>query len=274
MTDQIKYTHRVHDKRILVIGGSSGIGFAVAECLLEHGAGAMILASSNQARVDGKVQQLQSAYPSKAARVAGFACNLADQGTLEHNVKTLLEKATDNGRHKLDHIVHTAGDVLKILPLAEIDLQTLIQAGMVRFYSAIMLCKYAAGFMNPGPASSITLTTGTVSERPLAGWSAPVGYATGLQGVCRAMALDLAPLRVLLVSPGAVQTELWDNFGLSDEQKQNVLTQHERGMPTGKVGQASDVAEAYLYAIKDQNITGTMISTNGGALLMGPQATP
>ena len=84
----------------------------------------------------------------------------------------------------------------------------------------------------------------------------------------RGLALDLKPIRVNLVSPGAVDTELWAHAGMSDEQKQGYFKETEKKMPTGKVPDASDIAESYLYALKDGNLTGSMISTNGGSLLV------
>ena len=270
MADQTKYTNKVHGQRILVSGGTSGIGYAVAEALLESGAAQVILASSNQDKVNNKIKSLQASYPSKASRVSGFTCNLSDRAALEPNIKTLLDQATNNGQNKLDHIVHTAGDGLAVIPVDQVDLDKVIQAGMVRYFSTFIFAKFAKQYINPGPKSSITLTTGTASERPLPGWGVVVGFATALQGVTRGLALDLAPLRVNLVSPGAVDTELWDTMGMSGDQKKGMLDNFAKSMPTGRVAAASDIAESYLLTIKDQNMTGTMVSTNGGVLLMGP----
>lgn len=121
--------------------------------------------------------------------------------------------------------------------------------------------------MNPGPASSIVITTGAVSERPILDWTVINSYATGLQGMVRGMALDLKPLRINLVSPGAVDTELWS--GMPVEQKQKMFQEMEKKIPVGKVGQVEDVVESYVYLMKDHNITGVMISTSGGHLLVG-----
>lgn len=121
--------------------------------------------------------------------------------------------------------------------------------------------------MNPGPKSAIILTTGAVSERPISNWTVVCSYATGLQGMTRNMALDLQPLRVNLVSPGAVDTELW--AGMSDEQKKAMFEELEKKTPVGKVGTVEDVTEAFLYLMRDHNITGAMISTSGGHLLTG-----
>ena len=271
MSDATKYTSKLSNTRILVIGGTSGIGYAAAEILLEHGAAAIILSSSNPSKVSDKVANLQKSYPSKASRVSGHVSNLSDRANLEKNIKGLFDAATANGSQKLDHIIHTAGDPLKVSPIKDVTLDELIQGGMVRYFSAIMACKYAPAYLNPGPASSITLTTGSVSERPRAGWAVPVGYATGLHGVIRGMALDLKPIRVNLISPGAVATELWGSMGLSEEQKEGLYQKLGKTMPTGRVGKTEDVAEVYLYAVKDENLTGSVISTNGGALLVGPE---
>lgn len=83
----------------------------------------------------------------------------------------------------------------------------------------------------------------------------------------RGMALDLKPLRVNVVSPGAVDTELWS--GIPSEQKEHMFREMEKKIPVGKVAKVEDVAESYLYLMKDQNITGAMISTSGGHLLTG-----
>ena len=267
MADQVKYTSKLNGSRILIIGGSSGIGFAAAECLLEHGA-SIIISSSNLEKVSNKVKRLQTAYPSKASQISGITSNLSDQASLEANIKKLLDEATSNGQHKLDHIVHTAGDPPYITPIRDITLDGLIQAGMVRFFSLYMLFKHVSEYMNAGSASSVVITSGSAGQRPVKGFGPLIGYATGMEGICRGMALDLAPLRVNMVSPGAVETELWDFLERTEEVKE-ARQKYASSTPTGQVAAPADVAEAYLYAIKDHNLTGANINTSGGQLLIG-----
>ena len=83
----------------------------------------------------------------------------------------------------------------------------------------------------------------------------------------RGLALDLKPIRVNLISPGAVDTELWSH--MSEEEKQGMFKELSKKIPVGKVASVEDVAESYLYLMKDRNITGAMVSTNGGHLLVG-----
>lgn len=186
---------------------------------------------------------------------------MGDQASLESNVEQLFQKAG-----KLNHVVFTAGDSLAMMPLEEATLEKTIQAGMVRYFAPLMVAKQAAKVLDKSPTSSITLTTGSVSEKPIPNWSVIVGFATALQGTTRGLALDLKPIRVNLVSPGAVETSLWD--GIPEDKRQEMFKAFGDKMATGKIGQVEDVAEAFLYSMKDKNLTGSMISTNGGGLIM------
>lgn len=239
-----------------------GIGYAVAEALAENGA-YVILSSSNENRVKQAVSKLQKAYPSASSRISGEVCNMGDEKTIESNISNLFEKIG-----KLDHVIYTAGDALASMSLDDLSIANVTQAGMVRFFGPLFVGKYAPKYLKGGPQSSITLTTGAVSQRPIPNWTLVGSYATGLQGMTRGLALDLKPIRVNLVSPGAVDTELWANSGFSDEMKQNFLKETASKLPTGKVAGPEDIAESYLYLLRDHNVTGSMISTNGGALLV------
>ncbi|KAK0310153.1 hypothetical protein LTR82_014976 [Friedmanniomyces endolithicus] len=265
MADQVKYTNKLKEKRVLVIGGSSGIGYGVAEACLENGS-IVTISSSNQSRIDQTIAKLQAAYPSAQSRITGHACNLGDQSTLETNLETLLKTVAPSDSKKLDHIVFTAADPLAVMKVADLTLPKLVSAGLIRFFAPLLLAKHAPTYLNPGPSSSITLTTGSVSERPRPDWSAIGAFATGLQGMARGLALDLKPIRVNVVSPGAVDTELWR--GMTEKAKGEMFKAIGEKVPTGRVGKVEDVAEAFLYLMRDGNVTGSMVSSNGGALLV------
>lgn len=98
----------------------------------------------------------------------GYTVNLAEEASLESNVVDLLKKATAKG--KLDHIVHTAGDSLALKPITQCSMDDVKQAGMVRYFAAFMLGKHAPEYLKPGPTASLTLTTGSVSEKPQPNW--------------------------------------------------------------------------------------------------------
>ena len=119
-------------------------------------------------------------------------------------------------------------------------------------------------YLKPGPHSSFTITTGVVSQKPIPNWTVVASYAGGLHAMVRNLALDLKPTRVNLISPGAVDTELWNTV----DQKEEVLAEMGKRTLTGKIGQVQDVVEAYLYVLKDENSTGSCVSTNSGGMIM------
>jgi len=264
MTDQTKYSNKLRNNRVLIIGGSGGIGYGVAEACLELGC-TVIISSSSASRIASSISLLQKAYPSARSRISGHACDLGNPNTLESDIVSLFEKATQEGDGKLDHVVYTAGDPLKIVPLEQATLDNIQQAGMVRFNAPLIVAREAAKYFRKSNTSSYTITTGSVSEKPLQGWVLIGSYAGGHHTMARGLALDMKPIRVNAVSPGAVDTSLWN---ISDEEKQEAFKKWETKMATGRVGQVEDVAEAYLYCMKDRNLTGSVISTNGGALLI------
>ncbi len=207
------------------------------------------------------VEKLIKSYPSAKDRVSGHAANLGDYTKLEQTLTELFEKIG-----KLDHVIYTAGDPLAMMKIDSIDIDKVLKAGTVRFFGPLILSKIAPRYLSGGPKSSITLTTGSVSEKPRPDWAVINGFATGLQGLTRGLALDLKPIRVNLVSPGAVDTELWSH--MTEQQKEDLKKRIVNSVPTGRFGRVEDVAESYLYLLKDENVTGSMISTNSGALLV------
>ncbi|MCJ1307942.1 hypothetical protein MMC25_001590 [Agyrium rufum] len=259
MPDARKYTSKLEGAKVLIIGGSSGIGYSVVEACLEFGA-TVIISSSNQSKIDSSIASLLKDYPSAKDRLSGHACNLGDGATLESNVKTLFETAG-----KLNHVVFTAGDALSVLKIQDVSMDKLQQAGMVRFNAVVMVGKYAPQYLENSVSSSIVITTGTVSQRPHPNWSVVGAYATALHGLTRGLALDLAPIRVNLISPGAVKTPLWS--GMSEEQFAAMEKGFKEKSTTGAIGLPEDVAEAFLFAMKDKNCTGTVINSDSGALL-------
>lgn len=250
--------NKLAGKHVLIIGGSSGIGHAVAEASIESGA-RVTISSSNSARIEAAVHNIQSAYPG--AKIAGYACDLS-KPTLEQNIKELFEKTGS-----VDHIVFTAGDKLAVKSIHETSYESIISAGHVRFIAPLLVAKVGSKYLSAGPTSSITFTTGTVAEHPIPNWSVVASYAAGLHGMTRNLALDLKPIRVNLVSPGMIVTEMWNHMGTPEENEKIFKATSEK-LPTGRVGQPEDVAEAYLWLMKDKNVTGVVVASDSGSRLI------
>ena len=119
--------------------------------------------------------------------------------------------------------------------------------------------------INPG--GSLTLTSGGAALRP--GKGAAVGAALngGLFPLTTGLAGDLAAkkIRVNVVTPGMVQTELWGKMGRTEEQQKEQFAK--TTLPVGFVATPEDIAEAYLYLVKADYATGSNVVIDGGAIL-------
>ncbi len=212
---------------ILIIGGTSGIGYSTAKLALEAGANVAI-ASSNPVRVTEAVNKLKALFPD--THIEGYTCDLEHQH-IESHLEHLCTTVTCDRRALLDHIISTAGRAPSAKPLAETSVQEILDKGKVGYLVPIVIAKLALRFLKPAYTSSLTFTGGHVSESPAPNYSLYSAFAAGLMDLTRNLALDMAPMRVNLVSPGSILTEMW---GSSREQIGEVMG---KKALLGKVGQ-------------------------------------
>jgi NAD(P)-dependent dehydrogenase (short-subunit alcohol dehydrogenase family) len=266
------HQNRLANAHVLVFGGTSGIGYAVANMALFYGA-RVTISGSGQTKVDAKVEMLRSLYPNiDASNVAGFAVDLRDKENLESNLKTMLDKATENGSKKIDHIAFTAGDAIHLPKVAEVDVRTVLDGFTVRFLAPFALAKLIAtgDYMPKSADSSISLTGGTNTHRPMPGWTFGAATGASIEGLIRGLAVDLAPIRTNIVNPGAIHTELFQ--GLLDSSTPEAVETMKRGFSLlGAFGRPEDIAEAYGWIMKDRFANGTQVNSDGGRLLVGSE---
>jgi len=237
----------LNGKRIVVLGGSSGIGLAIAQAASREGA-AVVIASSNRARLDKALATL----PTNAE---GVVADLGDEAAM----RALFGKLG-----AFDHLAFTAGEALQLAPLADIDVAAARQFFSLRYWGAFLAAKYGAGSIRPG--GSIVFTSGIAGQRPRAGWALGASICSAMEGLTRALAVELAPIRVNIVSPGVVRTPLWG--GMTDEDRENLYRQTAAALPVGHVGDAAEIAEAYLYLMRQSYGTGQVVVVDGGAVLV------
>ncbi|KAK1237413.1 hypothetical protein MKX08_003038 [Trichoderma sp. CBMAI-0020] len=263
----LKYTNKLHGRRVLVVGASSGVGFCVAEAALEHGA-QVIISSSNQTKLDGALARLQehikaASLGDASTLVSAKTCDLANIDKLDDNIVELLEFATRDG--KLDHVVYTAGDALRTAKLADVTVKDIHATFQVRNTSAIILAKHLSKYINPSVKSSFTLTGGTNTHRPLPGWGILASAGGAGEGLVRGLAVDMRPVRVNSVMLGAIHTELFGMF--PPDKLEPILQKFRDDAITGTVATPEEIAEAYIYSMKDSFATGAIIETHGGRLV-------
>jgi|SRR5690242_2234668 len=265
MSDQKRYANKLQGSRVLVIGGSSGIGFCIAEACHEYGA-LVTIASSDSSKIEAAVSKLHSTYPSAKSNVHSQIVDLSNRDTLESELKNLFEQTVKiMGGEKLDHVIFTAGDALATMKLADMTMDSILKAGQIRFFAPLLAAKFIPQYVEISHKSSYIITTGSISERPMPDWSVIGSFAGGHHSMVRNLALDLKPIRVNGVSPGVVDTELWK---MPKEQKDQLMEQMSRKMATGTPGRPEWVAESFLGLMRDYNVDGAMIRTDGGGLFM------
>lgn len=232
--------------RILVVGGGSGIGHAVARAAQAEGAEIMLASTS--------ADKLQAA----AGRLGGAewaVLDIADEPAVA---------AFFAASGSFDHLVTTAGDwgVARRGPFAEMAMKDAEALFRVRFWGAAILAKHGAAQLRPG--GSITFTSGMSAWRPVKGSVMATAMAGSIEHLTLGLARELAPLRVNAVFPGGVATEIY--AGLPEDIRKAEEARFS-GQPLPRIGEPDEVAQAYLYLMKAGYTTGQVLQVDGGSML-------
>jgi NAD(P)-dependent dehydrogenase (short-subunit alcohol dehydrogenase family) len=233
-------------KRIVILGGTAGIGFGVARAALDAGAN-VVVASSSHARV-------QAALKALGADTQGEVLDLSK----EENTQAFFEQVG-----AFDHLVYSAGEPLQMLGV-DADLVQVRRFFELRDWGAYAAAKY--GRKQIRAKGSITFTSGTASARPLGpGWAAASSICSALEGLTRALAIELQPLRVNCVAPGVVKTDLWSGMDAAD--RDALYAAEAKRLPVGHAGEVEEIAQSYLYLMRQTYVSGQTLYVDGGGLL-------
>ena len=234
-------------KRVVILGGSSGIGLAVAQQAASQGASVVIVSSS--------AERVQKAVESLGGAAQGQVIDVSDERAVAAFFSELGE---------FDHLVFSAGDSLRLNDLADTDLQQARHAFELRYWSALAAVKYGSPHIRKG--GSIVLTTGIAGQRPRKGWVLAASVCGTIEALTRALAVELAPIRVNAVSPGLVRTNLWQNMDAVE--REQLFESVGNRLPVGRVGEAEDIAQAYLFLMQEGFSTGQTVVIDGGTVLV------
>ena len=231
---------------VVILGGSSGIGLATAKAARAEGARVIITGRS--------AQRLQTARAELGDAVRTVTLDVAD----ETGTRSFFQELDH-----LDHVFTTAGTLIKDSRLTP-ESATLQPAMDTRFWGALYAAKYGAQKMNG--SGSITFMSGTAATRPLGGMSVASASCGAVEAFARALAVDLAPVRVNTIQPGFVDTPLLDEF--LGAQRAEILAAAARRLPVRRIGQPEDIADAVLFLMKNGYVTGITLTIDGGGLLI------
>jgi NAD(P)-dependent dehydrogenase (short-subunit alcohol dehydrogenase family) len=228
-------------KKVVVVGGSSGIGLAAAELAKAQGAD-VIIASRSAAKLDPVAERLKvTAIPTDV--------------TSDQSVAELFRRTGP-----VDHVALTAAQ-LRTGPFKSVAMEDVRATMEGKFWGAWRVAREAE--IRSG--GSLTLVTGFLSVRPRPN-SAIISAANGaLESLARALALELAPVRVNAVSPGVIDTPI--RAAMPEAARKEMLAKTAAALPVGRVGMAEDIAQQIASLMTNGFATGSIVYLDGGALV-------
>ena len=229
------------NQKIVVIGGGSGIGYAVAQKAANAGAEVVIASRS--------LEKLQAAAEQLGERVRVEQVDASD------------EQSVVDFFHRVGSFDHLAATIKPQLPsgrFLENEVGAAIAAFDAKFWGQYRLAKHGVRYIRKN--GSITFTSGIASRRCYLGYSVVSAMNAATEALAKAIAIELAPIRVNTVCPGFVDTEP-PISGRSQHVK--VLSPT---LPLERLGVASEIADAFLYLFGNSYSTGTVVVVDGGAI--------
>jgi NAD(P)-dependent dehydrogenase (short-subunit alcohol dehydrogenase family) len=233
----------IENKRVLVVGGSSGIGYAVAAQAAAAGAKVTIV-SRSQAKLADAAQRLGR----------GVAFQVLDTGNAGA-VESFFQ-----GQEAWDHIVVSAAQT-PTGPLRALSLEDGAKAMDSKFWGAYRIAR-AAKFSE---RASLTFISGFLSERPSPNSVLQGAINAALESLARGLSLEFSPVRVNSVSPGMIDTPLWSK--MDDAARQSLFERVAESVPAKVMGQPEDIANAVMFLMTTPFATGSTVRVDGGGAI-------
>ncbi len=232
-------------RTVVVIGGTSGIGLATARQALEAGARVVVAGRDAQRLADASV-----AVPG----VIAVQADVMDGDALD---------ACYAAAGTVDHLVQAASNITggRIADTPEEQLRPGVE---VRLWGSVRAVQHVLPHL--AADGSITLVSGGVSSRPVPGTMSGAAGAGAVEAMARALAVELAPVRVNTVCPGMIATPMLDRiFG---DQRDARFAAVAGRLPVGRIGAPEDVASAILLLAPNPTIPGVVLLFAGGERLV------
>jgi NAD(P)-dependent dehydrogenase (short-subunit alcohol dehydrogenase family) len=233
-------------KRVVVVGGTSGIGLSTAKAFLDESAHVIIASRS--------ASKLSEAKQTLGDNVEAYELDFRS----EEKVIDFFKKVG-----KFDHLVVTAGEGAMGL-FSELPVANAREAFDSKFWGQYVTVRAAIPYLDQ--SGSITLTSGVYGKRPPKGASTLAAINSAIEGLVRGLAVELSPIRVNVVSPGIVDTPVY--AGMPEDERQKMFSEVAQLLPVGRIAQPEDIAESYVYLAKNGFTTGTVVLIDGGAHLV------
>lgn len=235
----------LNGKNVVIVGGTAGIGLATAQAAAATGAKVWAAGRSE-------------AHRNKAAAAAAGAFKVREADI--HDTDALKALFGEAGR--IDHLVLCAiGGERTLKPFLE---QTADQfkAAYGKLWGYAQAVRVGAPFL--AEDGSITLVSGSPARKIKPGQSALSCVGGSVENLARCLAVEMAPIRVNIVSPGTIDTAMFDSFGDAKEERLKAVT---GGHLIQRAGTSEEVAEGILFVMNNRFVTGTTVDVDGGRIL-------
>jgi NAD(P)-dependent dehydrogenase (short-subunit alcohol dehydrogenase family) len=239
----------ITNRKVIVVGGTSGMGFGAAQAAQAKGAEVVVVGRSAQ-RLERTASELGG-----AKRVQTVVADV----TREDDVRHLFEAVGH-----FDHLVVTAASNFTYPPIRELNIDAARRTIDAKLVAALLLAKYAAVHIDEH--GSITFTAGIAAERPMPTAAVVASVNGALFSLAYALAVGLAPVRVNALSPGWVDTPTWDTVFAAN--KAMMLEQMAQRLPARRIGRPEDIALAAIFLMESEFTTGTVLHVDGGHRLV------
>ncbi len=236
---------KIEGKKIVIIGGGSGMGLATAKVAAAGGASVIIASRSEE--------KLRKAKNEIDGDVNIITIDTVD----EESVKGFFEKVGE-----FDHLA-TPGSEAAMGPFLELDTSTARKAFDSKFWGQYHAAKYGARKIRGG--GSITFFAGIWSQKPVPGSSVITAINSAIEGLGRALAMELAPIRVNTISPGIVDTPIYSS--MTPAAREAMFKEAASSIPLKHIGRAEEIAHTVLYLMSNGYTTGSTLYVDGGATL-------
>lgn len=228
-------------QRVVIIGGSSGMGFQIANEMHKLSYEVLIASRSKE-----KLEKAREAIGKIETRVLDA-----------RNEKEIIHFFSQVG--PFDHLVTSAADFYlgPFLTGKTEDAKGYFES---KFWGQYCAAKHGAPHIRKG--GSILLFSGSANQKPMPHFAAGCAINAAIESLARCLALELAPIRVNAISPGVIVTPLWDT---TPEKERNALfTATGKKLPVGRVGKPAEIALAARFLIECGYATGTTVHVDGG----------
>ena len=236
-------THTFADQHVVITGGSGGIGLQLAHDLALRGARLTLVARDPD--------KLQQAARQVAGPVQTLSLDVSDEAAVAAQFSRLP---------RIDHLVTAAAGTVRGT-VAELDTAQARALFESKYWGQYHCAKHAIPRLSE--RASIVLFSGWISRKPMAGVSTLAAVDAAIEALGRTLALEIAPRRVNVLTPGMIDTPLWA-ARLSPQQQQEHFARVAASLPVGRAGTARDVAHAACFLMENGFTTGAVIDVDGG----------